>query len=143
MSSTNASVTTHTIAPVAILDVPMVKQGFEVLDDDGVATGEYMTIRDKCTDKTYGLNGGAYTYRLSPDGEFISFGYAFNSSRINGIGGVDDLTRAHNQASTMGLIEMDDYSLPLNPNSYLILDQAEWQKFMITNPTFEQASASA
>ena len=133
MSSTNANVTTHTIAPVAVLDVPMIKQGFEILDADGIATGEYMTIRDKCGD-----NKGAYTYRLSPDGEFISFGYAFNSSRINGIGGVDDLTRAHNQASTMGLIEMGDYSLPLNPNSYLILDQAEWQKFMSTNPTFAQ-----
>ena len=137
MSTTNAYVTTHTIAPIGLLDVPMIKQGFEILDGGGLPTGDYMTIKQKCTDPVYGLNMGAYVYRTSPDGNFVSFGYEFSPSRAKGINGVDDYTRAHGQAEAMGLVEVSDFALPLQPNSYAILDQTSWQEFMSVNPTWQ------
>ena len=141
MSTTSAYVTTHTIAPIGLLDVPMIKQGFEILDDDGMPTGDYMTIKQKCTDPVYGLNGGAYMYQTSPDGDFVSFGYEFSPSRAKGINGVDDYTRAHGQAEAMGLVEVSDFTLPLQPNNYVILDQSSWQEFMSVNPTWQSEEA--
>lgn len=109
-----------TVAPMAILDIPMDTKKFTKVAEDG--TTSQMTIREYCAETTA-------SWRESNDGRYMMFGHEFSDL-------ANDFGKAKSKAVTLGLtLGGTDFAQTVDGLVW-VLSYSEVQEFLKVNPMF-------
>jgi len=111
-----------TIAPVAILDIPMETKKFLRVDEEG--NESYLSIREYCAESTA-------QWTESNDGRYIMFGHEFSDL-------ANDFGKAKSKATTLGLTLGGEDFLQTADGLVWVLSYSEVQEFLKVNPMFKQ-----